>query len=770
MAAGAAAAEGAEVLGPPVPVPAVEFDVGRPPKLRSEAEWPWRPTPAAPVASGAAACPAAGPVGVAAEGQPARPEDSTPVEEVFSFEQHLWDRFDFLWQSRCEPSLRLLEEVAEVLRSRAELERRYGESLRGFGPNIQLNPQENSVHVAVDAVLVNFRNRGEQSLELAEEIEHDIVATLGAVAKQHREVSKRIFSDMALLHRYCENWRHQHEKLAKRYGSRCSEAEGAAQDCLQGVGMKTADRLKAGIRATTLSKQARVSEHEYYASIEQANRAQHLFEQQLPVMLRALQEMDEKRARCLKDGLMKLAVYETSWLRNLQYDLEATVQASEGADPYTDLQDFIRQHRSQKVRQEAKTQLVAQPFFLLGKCKTPAGPSKVQFEACATVRQIAEDEYWPFVHGLIADDPAADSSDKAKEKLDHLRQGLGDPRRRAAVCQALRREVLSQQPQGAELENSKSVAVAPAAFEVVVTLFKACLDACHEQNDAWCGRDLMVLSQLFRAEGERPAQLLTRVYNHALWNKVTFWEDVLLLGLCEAHAAESAWRRNLPAGSQFSQPSMTAFLERFVGYMMAFGISFDQGRSSVSATLRKHANVLGSTGKAYAALLLQRYEEASTPAAAASGAAAPAARMLEEDAAASPATPASAGGEVSSTSADAGAASAFGAGAGSVEPALSDSPVAAAEADGDACDEGEMDDFEAVALGVQATFPEDDDGGQAAVREAVTTALDDQAADPAASPSGTEDSSAEADQSQKDGDSPFKVMAKTQRSVSDVFG
>jgi len=160
-----------------------------------------------------------------------------------------------------------------------------------------------------------------------------------------------------------------------------------------------------------------------------------------------------------------------------------------------------------------------------------------------------------------------------------------------------------------------AMTVALAAFDGIAALFKSALDACDEQNDAWCGRDLMVMTQLLRTDGggvEKPVQLLSRVYNHALWNKVTFWEDALLLGLCEAHAAESVWRRKLPAGSQWSQPSMTAFLQRFVGYMMAFGISFDQGRNSVWATLR-NAPLLGGSSKAYATLLLQKYEELTLP-------------------------------------------------------------------------------------------------------------------------------------------------------------
>eukprot|EP00435_Cladocopium_sp_Y103_P035201 s1779_g9.t1 len=93
---------------------------------------------------------------------------------------------------------------------------------------------------------------------------------------------------------------------------------------------------------------------------------------------------------------------------------------------------------------------------------------------------------------------------------------------------------------------------------------------------------------------------------------VTFWEDVLLLSLCEAYAAEAVWRRSLAPGSQFSKPAMTSFLQRFVGYMMAFGISFEQGRNSVASTLRKNSAFLGpQTVQVYSQLLLSAYEVAT---------------------------------------------------------------------------------------------------------------------------------------------------------------
>merc|ERR1712151_1327469 len=118
------------------------------------------------------------------------------------------------------------------------------------------------------------------------------------------------------------------------------------------------------------------------------------------------------------------------------------------------------------------------------------------------------------------------AGDAEKEHLDQLRPGMGDPRRRAALAHALRTELVQRDPRGESIENANPILVSPVIFDSFVFLIKSALDACDEQNDPWCGRDFMVLTQLFRMEGEgieKPVTLLSKVYNHALWNKVTFW-------------------------------------------------------------------------------------------------------------------------------------------------------------------------------------------------------------------------------------------------------
>jgi len=571
----------------PSPGSLPQGEIVQPPELTSEAEWPWKKVESSTSAEQ--------PI------QPAVVEDAPR-----SFRKDLWDRFDYLWKHRIEPSQSLLQKVTDLLRSRAELERKYGESLLSFGEI----SESGALHSAVDAMIVNFRNRGEQSIILADELEQDIIVSFDCVIKQHKEVSKKVYSDVQLLVKNLQDRRKSHDRSARRYGSRCAEAEFAAQDSLQAVSMKTADRLKLAQQATILSKQARVAEYDYYHAIDKANKASALYAEQMAHVLEVLQDMEEKRGQCLRDGLRKLAVYETSWLRNMQYDLEGVAKASEDCDPVQELQNFIE--TSIKEAGEERPPLVrlgAAPFHQLGKGREPRkmSPELQQLiQVQQHMRQLMDD-MTPVLSRLL------EGGEVEVAQTEGLCRQLPESRPRAAFCQVLRLAVLKDDP-SAELDNAAGRNLTPAAFEALASCFTVALDAADEHNDAWCGRDLMVLAQLFRTVGPegQAVSLLSKVYNHALWNKVTFWDEVLLLSLCEAYAAEAVWRRSLAPGSQFSKPAMTSFLQRFVGYMMAFGISFEQGRNSVASTLRKNAAFFGhQTVQAYSQLLLEAYEVAT---------------------------------------------------------------------------------------------------------------------------------------------------------------
>eukprot|EP00913_Durusdinium_trenchii_P002087 g1927.t2 len=321
---------------------------------------------------------------------------------------------------------------------------------------------------------------------------------------------------------------------------------------------------------------------------------------------------------------MKIAVFDTSWLRNVQYDIDSGVQALEDSDSLQDLQAFMQRNRSK----------VAFPLKKIWRPPWDANAaSDSGFSQAADLTWRKSEELRPLVRSLLnrkdclclrsrmaivlcgkeevrrlCDLLAA----KASEPAGH--EGVtGGCLARSAFCSAIRAELSlsfapdapvrsGEPPQAAELSED--------AFEIAVSLFQAALDGADKDSDVWNGRDLLVLSKFLQ---------LQAIYNHPLWSRVTFWEDLLLAGLAEAHfqLVLSRWASpsRLPeslscqvadaasAKREVQEVVMTPFLQRYMAYMVSLGINFEQARGSAVRTLRKHVELLGTSHEAYLQLI-----------------------------------------------------------------------------------------------------------------------------------------------------------------------
>eukprot|EP00435_Cladocopium_sp_Y103_P039209 s1779_g10.t1 len=221
-----------------------------------------------------------------------------------------------------------------------------------------------------------------------------------------------------------------------------------------------------------------------------------------------------RRGQCLRDCLRKLAVYETSWLRNMQYDLEGVAKAAEDCDAVRELQNFIETSNKEVSTGPALTRHVAMPFHQLGKGRDPRKMTpelQLHLQVQQQIRQLM-DEMSPFIASLL-------EGSETEEEVEKFCQKLSDSKLRAAFCQVARLAVLKDDPAGTEIDGSAGKNLSPGAFEALTCCFKVALDAADEHNDAWSGA-WAVLAQLYRTEQDGKAvSLLSKVYNHALWNK-----------------------------------------------------------------------------------------------------------------------------------------------------------------------------------------------------------------------------------------------------------
>jgi len=403
-----------------------------------------------------------------------------------------------------------------------------------------------------------------------------------------------------------------HSQLSTQFVKAATTAEAVAKECIEGVGLVPGDRIKLTTHSLAMCKQAHLAERDYVASTQKLNSAVDLQEQKMAAVFGALQDMEEKRSLCFRDAFMKLAVYETSFLHNVQYDLDNAVKSIQSKEVHADLQTFIQKNQSPSTVLASET---IKPFSEIA-TRNPVVtnltmPSTAEAMAVFSKRLTI---LRPLVHDLLVEvgdhDVSPDTLAELCHGLDNLSQSAGqgvsaDPGVvcRAALCFALRRE-MGQMPlecqRGEEWDQLEVVRVQPHIFGAVVSIFTAALDGCDKENDAWNGRELIVLSQKICAEVDgQVVEVLAKVYSHPLWSRVNFWEMVVIVGIAEAHAME-ALRRRGKAPSETSLMVPSPFLAKFTSYMVAFGIRHEQACGCVLRALQRNAHLLQAAPEVYA--------------------------------------------------------------------------------------------------------------------------------------------------------------------------
>mmetsp|Transcript_21394 Transcript_21394/g.49792 ORF Transcript_21394/g.49792 Transcript_21394/m.49792 type:complete len:606 (-) Transcript_21394:103-1920(-) len=564
-------------------------------------------------------------------------------EMLLSFREHMWDSFGKLWTEDVEPSRKLLEDFSASIKDRIQVERAYAVGLARLTERLQPHLDKGSVPAPIEALIVNVRNRADQSEWIADEMEQDVLSTLETMLSQHLEVSKRVHADGSKLMKQWQEAQKAYDSVASKYAQACHDAEESAKECINGVSLRPAERTKLASRSLMLCRQATAAEREYYKGVHKLNAAVEVQQRQMGHVLQAVQTMQEKRGQCCKDSAMKIVVYETSWLRNVQYDLNNVISTAENHDPQAELQKYILENRSPKplpVKSNPKGFWdLAAVNGSAARGRTAAVASQqgeaVFSERLNVVRPLLRELLTPATDGSGGTPSPPGESRPAEHELTELHRGLAEDGSqqgqggavaatgpavpaplwsagatyRAALCTALREALLG--PGSAASATTSQSAKAPAVrlgssvFSAVVALFMKALDGCMQENDVWNGRDLMVLAPkvMSEVEGGKLENILTKVFPHAMWGQKAFWEEMLLVSIAEAHAQVAISRRTDAPGTEHPEVAMSYFLQTYVYYMHLFGIKKDQATASVAKTLQKHTHLLGNTVDNYMELL-----------------------------------------------------------------------------------------------------------------------------------------------------------------------
>lgn len=231
-------------------------------------------------------------------------------------------------------------------------EETYSKNLEKIGTHPYLVTMEGTLAPSIAAFKQDCLKRASQSKHLAEEITKDLVESLREMLKSQAFSIKKFSAEGKNLEKQRITLHNQLEKARLRYMKACSDTEQTTY--LLESGMTSDKRTKLITRLVASKKELEESIAVYQSNVEASNTFKQRYDDMMvkntqAKVLEAYQRQEEVRLEVMKDSLRKYVVYETSHMRNVQYDLEALSRAIESVNTKVDLLQFIDTHCVEKV-------------------------------------------------------------------------------------------------------------------------------------------------------------------------------------------------------------------------------------------------------------------------------------------------------------------------------------------------------------------------------------------------------------------------------------
>ena len=428
-----------------------------------------------------------------------------------SFAVGLKQRFELVYK-HSESGMRDAEQVVQFLRERALLEAAYASGLERLAG--RLPSTQGSLQKALGALNADCLNRAAQARTLEEALSNDLAEPLVQFLKAQRRSLKSIYEEGRRLQGDLAATNTRHTEASARHWQACHEADETLKQ-LEGQ----RDTAKARSKLPFLRREIEESLRLYRASITAYNQARDRYDEAIGQVLEAYQQAAEARLDALKDSFRKFIVYETSALRNTQYDLEVVAKTMEQLDPKADIQLFVDTHKQEEVLDThyrfVEYQPTATDFQRFMEEQAPADSSPgltgllaklsdrlfpdVQIDKAREVIDPIVTKVW--VGQLLSSEDRATFAAVVREKMG---------RRAWAVC-------LGERRQQGQCE------IHPEGFVTAAEQMNIVLTECEREQDSNTARRCLVLAQTFYREEPRTF-LESLVGSHQLWQQVDFWE------------------------------------------------------------------------------------------------------------------------------------------------------------------------------------------------------------------------------------------------------
>jgi hypothetical protein len=251
------------------------------------------------------------------------------------------------------------------------------------------------------------------------------------------------------------------------------------------------------------------------------------------------QKQEEQRLDTMKDCLRKLVIYETSYLRNLQYDIDNLARAVESVNCKSDIKQFIDENSSaapRNLKLEFESYVGSHESFKNIGAETPAVrvPMNSMFSAISSIpNKSAEEIIKSEVNFLV--NKLMTGSDFSSEDLNKFSLLAKESNGRKSFAGLLH-----------DYKSSKTL-LPGHTFNQLAGLVNIVLTESESHEDVASFQVLSQTVRAFKAEN-RDLSLVDVVKNHGIWKKLEFWDQAIQVSITQDLQWHEQFRENSESG------------------------------------------------------------------------------------------------------------------------------------------------------------------------------------------------------------------------------
>ncbi|SBS90212.1 conserved Plasmodium protein, unknown function [Plasmodium ovale curtisi] len=243
---------------------------------------------------------------------------------------------------RVEEGRKCCEHLSKIFGEIVRIEKEYELSLRKLCSIFrEFNTESSGIRSGIMSLKKNIERRCEQIKDFVNYVECEILNnTLNSTVLNHKNVFDNIKIDGIDNDKVVEKTRND----SIVYIEKCVDAYESLIECINIFHNSTyyhpLKRIELSNMCIDRYLDAKKKEYEYKNTINNVNEVELRKEKRIKSILFSLESMDYKRIACIKDNVMKYLIFFTSYIRNVQYDINSCIDIFKEVDAYKEIEEY----------------------------------------------------------------------------------------------------------------------------------------------------------------------------------------------------------------------------------------------------------------------------------------------------------------------------------------------------------------------------------------------------------------------------------------------